>query len=92
MYDTNGRQDRHVYHQGFPLPADARISTFHRLIRGKVGVVAFILLSVMMTILPGLVYSWPTFIFLVTGLVSRDRCRRFVNWSFGVWLYMESVS
>ncbi len=83
---------RHVNHQGFPLDPDTKISFFHWLMRGRIGMIVFLLLTIILTMFPAIFLSWAVFVCMLSGLVSKDACRRFVNWAFGVWLYMESVS
>ena len=82
----------HIYHQGFPLRPTDEVSAFHKLMRGRIGASIFLLVTIVLTVLPTLFISWPLLFFLVTGIVRRDLVRSFVNWSFGIWLYMESVS
>ena len=83
---------QHVYHDGFPLKKDDRVSLFHRLMRTRVGLALFVLYM--------LIFSMPclslviivSVVLLQLNLVNHIYMRRFFDFGIGTWLFFMAVS
>ena len=93
MEDSIEQSSHHVYHEGFPIRSDDRISLFHRMMRSRTGIIFFLIFTLSLTVFPGIFIATFFGLLLVTRVIRETRVRKFMlNWCFGAWLHMEAVS
>lgn len=82
---------QHVFHEGFPLMKDDRISLFHRLTRTRFGIILFVLYIICFVVYPVSFVVVVTFPILRLRLTKHIYIRRFYDWAVGRYLLLMAV-